>query len=459
MGEIAPALLAPEDALQAPVDVGTRLIREGVVFRGVDQVAQRMAEKPGAEVQIAEGAAPRVPAGAGHEVGGEGRGAFDGVLEAGGAYEQEGTHERFAQALDQAGGARGHLAGGQAILPVDVKAGADAVSHQRDEVLHGDLVFGHQQGHDVAVGARVGSDVDALGQVGEVAAGRDRVARATDGDVPHVELVAVRAGDVPAAPALPDGRRVGGHLPQFVGSELAVLVGRSGAHDVPGHPAPGERIGVVALEAEAGLAADARAILPVRLQVIEDRSQLRVLGGDLEAVRPRGPGDIDAVVEVEGARGLGPDQAGQQAGLGEHQHLGGDGNVEFAQDGRQVGARALAGEGDFPALQTAGEDGHRVAGLAGGVGDGGVFGVVGELGGGEGRGGGRGEGRGGGRGAVRRGQGGDQYRSCRQEADGRNRRRAPCARPPHRINDLTLGKRLRRCVPRSRPAPHRVIAP
>ena len=166
-------------------------------------------------------------------------------------------------------------------------------------------------------GTEVGREVDELAEIRDVAARGQGVASATEGDIPHVELVAVRAGDVPAAPALPDGGGVGRDLPQLVGGELAVLVGRPGAHDVAGHPAPGEREGVVALEAEAGLAADAGPILPVRLQVVEDRSQLRVLGRDLEAVRARRPGDVDAVVEVDGARGLGPDEARQQAGLGE----------------------------------------------------------------------------------------------------------------------------------------------
>ena len=245
------------------------------------------------------------------------------------------------------------------------------------------------------------------------------VAPAAEGDVPHVELVAVRAGDVPAAPAFPDGGGVGGDLPQLVGGQLAVLVGRPGAHDVPGHPAPGEREGVVALEAEPGLAADAGPVVPVRLQVVEDRPQLRVLRGDFEAVRPRRPGDVDAVVEVNGARGFGPDETGQQARLREDQHLGGDGDAEFAQHRRQVGARALAVQGHFPALQAAGEDGHRVARLAGCVGDGGIFGVVGELGGGGRRDGGRGTGRG-----CRRGE--DEQRHGRsQETDGPHRVIAP----------------------------------
>ena len=110
-GELLAGLAAAEHVPEPLIDVLLDLGGEGVEGPGIDQVAARVPEQPGPEVEIAEGAAEAVAGAAAGEVGGEGGRALDPVRQAGLVGEEHVPDHRVPDTPDAAPGAVGPLVG------------------------------------------------------------------------------------------------------------------------------------------------------------------------------------------------------------------------------------------------------------------------------------------------------------------------------------------------------------
>ena len=160
-------------------------------------------------------------------------------------------------------------------------------------------VFEGEEGDDVAVGAEVGSGVEFGSEAGEVLCAflfqLIGVIAIADEGVAHVELGAVFAGDVPAAPAFFHGAAVVGDEGAGLEDGHAGGLGIDGADDDAGDSEGAA--GLVALEA--GVAAVEAGFGDVfNVEGVEDDSLFGIEGGEFEDVSATDPTDGDFVVEV-----------------------------------------------------------------------------------------------------------------------------------------------------------------
>ena len=190
------------------------------------------------------------------------------------------------------------------------------------------LVVVHQQRHDVAGVEQIAVRIDDAFKTQQIAGrlGRrafevvdllaDQVAAMLEGRL--------RAGDIPAAPAL--GERGGGGDIGTTGTaqRFAVRVGKDGAR------AQGGRVLMARMTEEAVAAAGQQRFILGRMLIeeVEGRAELRVEHGNFE--RPgHGPADVGFVREIEDAGRLGVDQVALHTRLAEDEDLGFDGHAQF----------------------------------------------------------------------------------------------------------------------------------
>src|SRR6185312_82234 len=94
------------------------------------------------------------------------------------------------------------------------------------------------------------------------------------------------------------------------------------------------------------LALDMRRATRLFVDRIEDRTHHAVHGGDLDQLRPFDPGDVRIIVEIDRTRGLGTDDVGLKAGLGEDDGLRGGIDLERLQERVEITPRLGIGERD-----------------------------------------------------------------------------------------------------------------
>ena len=298
--------------------------------RGVDQPTAAMLQQPGLQVEIAQAAALLVArAGAG-----EFRGELAGSPQRGrpGRFvgQQHGAQQGFAHAAQPAAGTVERLGRGSPQRLVDRHLIAEGQSRLvirlGDQVVHVDLVGQHLQGHDVTVAG--GKQRRAAERVERCLIARRRqvepvgplmkLGRA-DNQVPHVPLLAVRPGDVPASEAFAEGRSGGGDECSRRQDGLATGIGVDRAEDMARDPL-GEGT-VVALQAFVGLATEAGGVTRLLIERVKDRSLLGVDRRELEHRCPGNEADVDVIVEVNGTGRGGGDVVALQAGLGKDERL------------------------------------------------------------------------------------------------------------------------------------------
>ena len=184
-----------------------------------DQIAERIAEQPRRQVEVAQRPAATVGTAAGRERAREARDALDRFDQPRFMREQHVGDE----VVEIGGQRRAGPGAGDACLPGDA----------RDQVGHLRLVLEDHQGDDVAGRRQVGAQVDQADERRQVgprfADQRRRIGRIRRDGVGPIGLLATPRGDLPAAPAV--GERTG-----VVGDDRGVVAQRRAAR--PGHDRP-----------------------------------------------------------------------------------------------------------------------------------------------------------------------------------------------------------------------------
>ncbi len=299
-------------------------------------------------MELAEGGSVGQGFAAGEEDLFEIAGAFD-------AGSWEGSLIAEGEVGEDAVGLGSGVAGGAALeFPAGfVEFVAEAVVGFGEDIVGADLVVHDEEGDDVGVRAEVGGGVEEAGEVGLVGAGlaldEGFAADFESVGVGHVPGVAVLAGGEPAAPALVERDGV---VDGLVGADLATGAAFGVGHGGAPEEAREEGGGAagVALDAGAGFLEGGRGGGGSLVFEEEDGTGLGVHGGDFDAAT-RHPSEVDVLVEENGAGVLRADGGFLEAGFGEDEGLGFDGDVEeieeggdgfFAESGAEVGLAAVA---------------------------------------------------------------------------------------------------------------------
>ena len=352
LGVFGGAVASGEDFEEPGIDFvagGGGQLAEGV---GVDEVAAGVFEEAGAEVEFTEGAAFAV---FGAELGegfGEVRIADDGGGKGNFLGEEEVADDAFDFALE--------------VVEVAVLLEGDGglVVQAGEEIVHVVLMLEDEEGDDVAGGCGIFLGVEEAAEVGEVAEVVGVLFLPGEGgladEVAAVDLFAVFAGDVPAAPALGEGGAVGDEGNAGVQVNDAGVVGAEGADEMAGD-AHGLGRGMAF---EALVVADETGLGNLGLlEGVEDAAELGVHHGEFQEGRTDDVADVGVVIEVDGAGVFRVDAFALEGGFGKDQALGGFGNVQRGKDRGEVAELGIEFESDLALVDFVLQIDERAAGF------------------------------------------------------------------------------------------------
>ena len=207
-------------------------------------------------------------------------------------------------------------------MPVLAERDGALVVQAREEIVQVELMLQHHERDDVAGSRRVGCWVEERFQLGHVAV-EVRLALLPRELLPAnqiaaMSLRAVRAADVPAAPAFRQRGAMIHERNARAQIHHAALVRGEGAHQMSRHP---HRLGRGVTFQALVVADEARFLRGRLVERVEDRAELRVRFGDFQQGRAGHVTDIHIVAEEEGARMFRVDALALERGFGEHEHL------------------------------------------------------------------------------------------------------------------------------------------
>ena len=223
----------------------------------------------------------------------------------------------------------------------------------------------HEQRDDVALVGQIRLRVDQAVERGAVPNAQlvelVEIVDRLDDDVAEMDLAAVHARHVPAAPAALQRRAVGDENPALVRNELAGRARIAGADDEARHAAARQRVRVVAAQAAPELGRELR-FRRALLEQIEDGAELRIERRDLD--RPvLHVTDVRVVVEVDRARRLRIDELALQARLRVHERLRRGIDLEIREQRFEIATLIVVLEHDLAALDSANQRGDAVRAL------------------------------------------------------------------------------------------------
>jgi hypothetical protein len=307
---------------------------KGLEAGGVDHVAAPEFEEAGVEVEVAEGAAVFGGAPLGEEGGAVGFERGESVLgERGFIGKEEVAHETVSDLPEV-----GVVVGLDGAVPCE-EGFSGAVKGEGDEVVEAELVFVKEVGEQIAgVGEVAGPGELRAGRVGDfaVAAGCG-----DGGEVAEMGAVFEGACDVPSAEAFAEGDLVSD---LFAAKPVEAGTG-VGAEDRFGEQSR-ELFGCAAsVTIHAALRTGESGEFSFGVRKVEDGTEAGVDGCDFD-VAAGDVTDVGLVIEVDGARIGGVDEAALEAGGGVDEELRVDGNVkgiEQAAQGLEGGVRGRGG--------------------------------------------------------------------------------------------------------------------
>ena len=132
-------------------------------------------------------------------------------------------------------------------------------------------------------------------------------------------------------------------------------------------------------EAHVGLALKPGTVTFFLAESIKNSAQLPIDRGDLEDGTTLRPGHIDVVFEVDGAGCLRRHQVDLEAGIGKHEYLRGNRDLQVLQQRGQVSAPGVELQFYVATVDLPLQPGYRVGRRAGRVSDHLILGVVGKL--------------------------------------------------------------------------------
>ena len=215
------------------------------------------------------------------------------------------------------------------------------IIRQRDQIVHLRLMTKHEMRNDVARSSEISGRVDVLGEIGDVGAGGSiqllGMVLALNDHITHVRLSAVRAGDIPSAPAFAQRALLAGD--ERLGSDGLSSRGRGenrSEQDAGDAARSGRDVALRAIQL--GALEDGMVAL-VLVQYIEDGALHRIERNELEHFSVVHLADVNVVIEVERARSLRRDLFVLEAGLGKHQRLRVDRDLQPIKHRLQIAVR------------------------------------------------------------------------------------------------------------------------